>query len=240
MSPYENLLLVEDFRRVGLISLVREGCEEGVLTLTSKQPFGYTSDCENLRIRNLNLFLRKIGDRNFLFAFFEYAGTDIDSTDVVLCDQPWFAALTPSLEAHPRVSADGHPWMRMELINVVGPTLPAASEGEPVARLGFMSGVRPEKELWYRTLHLTNWPGVIDQIARSHTRYWVTFMIEFGEELFLFTYCEYLGIDKAADDTAMAADPVTQRWWTHTEPCLIPLEPGGGTWTAMHALLDRE
>ncbi|MBT5902090.1 MAG: L-rhamnose mutarotase [Opitutaceae bacterium] len=100
-----------------------------------------------------------------------------------------------------------------------------------------MAGLEPASELQYRTLHQTNWPGVVDQMARSNRRYWVTFLIDFGEQLWLFTYSEYVGDDYAADDAATAADPVTQRWWKFTEPCLIPLTPGGENWTTMQALM---
>jgi len=125
----------------------------------------------------------------------------------------------------------------MELINVIGPTLPSPQPGAPLERAGLVSGLKPDCELTYRTLHQTNWPGVIDQMARSHYRYWVTFLMEFGTDLMLFTYCEYVGTNRSVDDTAMAADPVTQRWWKHTEPCLIPQTPDGGSWTRMTPLL---
>ena len=73
-------------------------------------------------------------------------------------------------------------------------------------------------------------------MARSNRRYWVTFLIEFGEELWLFTYTEYVGQDMAADNAAMAQDPVTQRWWKHTQPCLKPISEEPGGWTTMQPL----
>ena len=35
----------------------------------------------------------------------------------------------------------------------------------------------------------------------------------------LFGYFEYVGDDYAADQAKMAADPLTQRWWSLTDPC---------------------
>ena len=58
-------------------------------------------------------------------------------------------------------------------------------------------------------------------------------MLEFEEELYLFTHVEYLGDDIAADNQAMAKDPVTQRWWTHTQPCLYPLISHEDVWAKM-------
>jgi L-rhamnose mutarotase len=39
----------------------------------------------------------------------------------------------------------------------------------------------------------------------------------------LFGYYEYIGEDYAADMAKMAADPVTQEWCKHTDPCQEPL-----------------
>jgi len=40
---------------------------------------------------------------------------------------------------------------------------------------------------------------------------------------YLFAYFEYTGTDFAADMVKMAADPVTQRWWSVCKPCQQPL-----------------
>jgi L-rhamnose mutarotase len=40
----------------------------------------------------------------------------------------------------------------------------------------------------------------------------------------LFAYYEYTGEDYASDMAAIAADPDTQRWWTLTDPCQLPLD----------------
>ncbi len=241
MSPYENRLYAENFRRVGLIALVRRGSEAALTARMKTAPANLSARLASLRIINLNMFMRTIGERTCLFTFLEYQGTamaEVEALSSVMDADVWFATLSEHLEAHPRAAAAGRLWLRMELMNAIGPTLPLPAGGRPIARLGLMSSLKPECELTYRTLHQTNWPGVVDQMGRSHFRYWVTFLIELGAELLLFTYCEYVGSDKAADDAAMAADPVTRRWWTHTEPCLNPLVPGNGSWTPMAHLLE--
>jgi L-rhamnose mutarotase len=229
MSPYENRLTLESFRRIGLIAFVRPGHDAALAKLCHSATIrpGNASFC------NVQLFARRTEGRTMVFAYLEYQGTDVESAPGLLRADAWFAELAPHLEAHDRATAAGSPWTRMELINVIGPTLPPPQPGAPVAKSGLISGLRPDCELTYRTLHQTNWPGVIDQMARSHCRYWVTFLMEFGNELKLFTYSEYVGTNRAADDAAMAADPVTQRWWKHTEPCLLPQSADGGSWTRM-------
>jgi len=243
MSPYENRLQGENFRRVGLIALVRQGGEAALSDRMKKAPANLSTRLAALRISNVNVFMKTIGEQTYLFTFLEYQGTavaEVESIPSMLGGDEWFATLSEHLEAHPRAAAAGRLWLRMEFMNAIGPTLPLPAGARPLARLGLMSSLKPECELTYRTLHQTNWPGVIDQMGRSHYRYWISFMVEFGNGLLLFTYCEYVGTDKATDDAAMAADPVTQRWWTHTEPCLKPLVPGNGSWTPMSLLLETD
>lgn len=237
MSPYENQLAHEDFRRVGLIAIVPTENQTAVAEFLSSPPADLTARLAAVGIQQLDLFASAVDSRAYLFAFLHFAGTDFEAVPGIVAADPWLAQISPLLEPHPRADASVSPWLRMELINVCGPTLPAPSNDLPVTRTGFLSGLLPDRELPYRTLHQTNWPGIVDQMARSHIRYWVTFLIEFGADLRLFTYCEYTGTDRAADDALMANDPVTQRWWAHTEPCLISLDGSGRTWVPMDTSL---
>ena len=76
-------------------------------------------------------------------------------------------------------------------------------------------------------------------MTRSNRRCWITFLIELDDDLWLFTYSEYVGQDRDADDAKVAEDPVTQRWWKHTQPCLIAATPEGAPWTEMSALFRQ-
>jgi L-rhamnose mutarotase len=236
MSPYENRLRSESFRRVGLISTVLPG-KLSELSAATTSPDKNTRDrWAGLGLANVSIHLQGTTDTTFIFLFTEFTGSDSQVAAELVQQDPFFATLADLLQAHPRAAVDSV-WLPMELINIIGPTLPEPTNGRPIERSGLMAGLEPASELQYRTLHQTNWPGVVDQMARSNRRYWVTFLIDFGEQLWLFTYSEYVGDDYAADDAATAADPVTQRWWKFTEPCLIPLTPGGENWTTMQALM---
>ena len=70
-------------------------------------------------------------------------------------------------------------------------------------RYGSVIGLRPEGEARYRELH-----------AASHIRNYSIF----ERDGMLFSYFEYVGDDFDGDMAAIAADPVTQEWWTHTDP----------------------
>lgn len=238
MSPYENRLRSETFRRVGLISTVRPG-KVPDLTAAITAPDKTARDrWAGLGLANVSIHFQETPNATFIFLFTEYTGSDSQVVAELVQQDPFFAPLADLLEAHSRATADCI-WLPMELINIIGPTLPEPTNGRQIERSGLMTGLIPSSELQYRTLHQTNWPGVVDQMARSHRRYWVTFLIELGEDIWLFTYSEYLGVDHATDDAATAADPVTQRWWKFTEPCLIPLTPDGENWTTMQALFNQ-
>lgn len=97
---------------------------------------------------------------------------------------------------------------------------------EPVVqRYGSVVGVRPEAEAEYRRLHAAVWPDVLARLHASNIRNYTIFL----RDGLLFSYLEYIGDDFEADMAAVAADPVTQMWWTRTDPCQQPVataQPG--------------
>ena len=98
-------------------------------------------------------------------------------------------------------------------------------------RYGMVIRVRPEKLDEYKRLHAAAWPEVLARIAASNLR---NYSIYYQDGL-LFSYFEYIGDDYAADMAKIAADPVTQEWWKHTDPCQEPLptRAEGEWWAAM-------
>ncbi len=69
------------------------------------------------------------------------------------------------------------------------------------------------------------------EIGCSNIRNYSIFLRE--PENVLFAYFEYHGSDFAADMTAMADDPETQRWWAIMKPMHAPLETRAeGEWWA--------
>lgn len=88
-----------------------------------------------------------------------------------------------------------------------------------IQRFGSVVLLRPEKADEYLALHADAWPGVLEQITRSNIRNYSIFL----RDGMLFSYFEYIGEDYDADMAAMAADPVTRRWWALTDPCQQPV-----------------
>lgn len=87
-------------------------------------------------------------------------------------------------------------------------------------RYGQVIKVKPEKLEEYKKLHANAWPGVLKTIKECNIRNYSIFY----RDGYLFAYFEYVGDDFEADMEKMAADPVTQEWWTYCKPCQEPLE----------------
>ncbi len=99
-------------------------------------------------------------------------------------------------------------------------------------RMAMVIGVKAEKLDEYKKLHAAVWPGVLAAISAANIRNYSIYLKE--PENLLFGYWEYHGTDFAADAAKIAADPVTQEWWTYTDPCQTRLETAKeGEWWAM-------
>ena len=85
--------------------------------------------------------------------------------------------------------------------------------------------LRPEAVTRYRELHASVWPDVLRTLRACGVRNYSIFLRE--PELLLFAYFEYVGDDFEADQARLAADPVTQEWWSVTKPLQQPLEGQG-------------
>jgi L-rhamnose mutarotase len=100
-------------------------------------------------------------------------------------------------------------------------------------RMGWVIRVRPDKIAEYKRLHADVWPDVLAKIAECNIRNYTIYLRE--PESLLFAHFEYHGTDFAADSARMAADPVTQQWWQHTDPCQQPMDSAapGEQWSPL-------
>ena len=226
-SPYETHRLSGEPQRVGLIAYADDALDDAALDVAAD-----AAALAAAGITNLNLFVRELGGRRAVFAYFETSRKGIDGLETVLAEHSAAVRdLQSRLTPHPRAEA-GSVWLRMEWMNLTASTAAFPHQRPRVQPMGLVAGLKPECEPVYRSLHQTTWPGIADAMVRANHRNWTTFLVEDGAELYLFTYAEYIGDDLPSDQAVMAADPATQRWWKLTEPCLIDLH-GEGTWSAM-------
>jgi len=88
-----------------------------------------------------------------------------------------------------------------------------------VKRYGQQIGLRPEAYDKYVEYHAKVWPQVLKTIYDCNIRNYTIF----HKDNLLFAYFEYIGTDFDADMAKMAADPVTQDWWTIMKPMQQPV-----------------
>ena len=101
-----------------------------------------------------------------------------------------------------------------------------------MTRMGMCLRLKPDRVAEYKRLHAAVWPDVLATISACNIRNYSIFLKE--PENILFGYWEYHGADFRADAARMAADPVTQRWWSVCMPCQDPFESRKeGEWWAM-------
>jgi len=107
-------------------------------------------------------------------------------------------------------------------------------------RMGMVIGIKPEHIDEYKRLHAAVWPKVLERIRLSHISNYTIFLRE--PENLLFGYWEYHGSDFAADMSAIAADPETQRWWSVCGPCQLPLpsRQSGEHWARMDSVFHMD
>jgi L-rhamnose mutarotase len=107
-----------------------------------------------------------------------------------------------------------------------------------MARYGMVLRLKPGAYEEYKRLHAAVWPEVKAMIAACHIRNYSIY----HKDGWLFSYFEYDGADFAADMAKMAADPATQRWWSHCEPLQEPLETraDGEWWANMEELFHQD
>lgn len=105
-------------------------------------------------------------------------------------------------------------------------------------RYGMVIRVRPEKYEEYKRLHAAAWPDVLKMIRQCNIRNYSIY----EKDGYLFSYFEYAGDNFDADMAKMAADPVTQRWWSFCKPCQQPLVTAkpGEWWAEMEELFHAD
>lgn len=187
-------------------------------------------------ITNLSFWFDKIGEKNLVFCYHRIADRHPDKAwtaamaDPVL--KPWMEASYPHLIAEKDQTA----WHHMETICLI--TRKDAlndNQGKPrpiVSKHVAATILKPEKEMDYRLLHQNPWQGIQETMGACDIPVFDIFLTEIDGKLIEFFYFDYVGNDLEAAFKKMAADPITQRWWKHTDPCQAPLPgaPEGNNW----------
>ncbi len=118
-----------------------------------------------------------------------------------------------------------------------------SNPNQQVTRYGWIIGIKPEMIPEYKRLHANPWPGVTNMIRDCNIRNYSIYLKEVEPgKYYLFSYLEYYGTDWEGDMAKMAADPVTQEWWKHTDPCQIPIptRSEGENWADMEEVFHQD
>jgi L-rhamnose mutarotase len=107
-------------------------------------------------------------------------------------------------------------------------------------RMAMMIGIDPAKISEYKALHAAVWPEVLARISASNIRNYTIYLRE--PENVMFGCWEYHGTDFAADNAAIAADPVTQAWWKLCGPMQValPSRAEGEWWAGMEEVFHLD
>ncbi|WDR03922.1 L-rhamnose mutarotase [Devosia algicola] len=107
-------------------------------------------------------------------------------------------------------------------------------------RYGAVIGLDAAQIAEYTKVHAEVWPDVLKQIKNSNITNYSIFLRQ--PENLLFAYYEYTGQDHDADMAAMAADPVTQKWWDLCMPMQRPLDTrkDGEWWAPAHEVFHLD
>jgi L-rhamnose mutarotase len=112
-----------------------------------------------------------------------------------------------------------------------------------MTRYGSVIGVKAKKLAEYKRLHAAVWPDVLKMIKACHIRNYSIYLRRMPDgKHYLFSYFEYTGRDFTKDMEKMAADPVTQKWWTQCMPCQVPLPNRAADewWAAMEEVFHQD
>lgn len=110
-------------------------------------------------------------------------------------------------------------------------------------RFGAVIGLKSEKVGEYKWLHAVVWPEVAAMITQCGMRNYSIYLHKLPDgNHYLFSYFEYVGENFKADMDRMAADPLTQQWWSFCSPQQQPLadRAPGEWWSSMEEVFHQE
>jgi L-rhamnose mutarotase len=110
-------------------------------------------------------------------------------------------------------------------------------------RYGMVIGLRPDQVNRYKKLHAAVWPEVLKMIKKCRIQNYSIYLHRTGPKTYcLFSYFEYTGGNFQADMGKMAADPVTQKWWSCCKPCQKPVRyrAQGEWWAALEEVFHLD
>ena len=246
-TPVSAVPMKTGVKRLATLAEVKPDMVDRCKALYAKPDPCIAAALKSAHIRNHTVYLKKIENKYCLYYYLEYDGcnfaADMARLDAKPAVKTWRDACAACMIPVPNVSTAARPWYEAEEVFFTDGATTVVPTPAKYSRIGMITGLKPEKEAEYRTLHATTWPGVLKGIADCNLRNFSITLSEFGGKLYLVGYLEYVGSDNAADDAKGKALPVNKRWWKFTDACQQPLPAAaakGGIWDGMEELYHLE
>lgn len=238
-SPYENNLMTSKIKRTALIASVKPGQETAtdvaLMALLDKKTI---KALKKVHISNLSCYKKELNGKIWVMIYFDFEGDDyLKAASNFESASEAIKSLNKSIVPHPRAKHYGTTWLQMEWINYIRGS---QSEEETKNSFSMVTTIKPEKEMEYRLLHQSVWPGVVDQMARGNNRHFSIFLVEINKTIYEFFYLEYVGTDPKKDEEMNRTDPTNLRWWKLTDACQTPLQGTKDIWSMMDKVIVKE
>lgn len=233
-SPYENHLRSGRQTHVMLIAFAKAGNASNanaVLKILNGKKAAKAF--RKHKITNLSSYTKALRSQTAYMIYFDYDGENYLDAAREFESVEQAQKMKPFVVPHPRAPQNGTDWLQMEWINYIYGANPTNTEPEKIAQV---TRVNPEREAFYRTIHQTVWPGVVDHMMRAGNHDFSIFLVEVGKELYQFYYVESYATEEQKEIMKTYSDPTSQRWYDVAAPCLVPLSGAVNCWLKMEQI----
>jgi len=229
-SPYENYLMSGAQRHVMLLASVRQG-KESELNAEIKK----LSKLKKKGISNISGYLTKLNKKQYVLIYFDYNKKEYLNAVADFEKLKQTQALGSLVDALPLAKSRGNTWLQLEWICYIQG---AELHGKPSSRFSMVTRVKPEKEMEYRMLHQTVWPGIVDWMKRKGYHNFSIYVTYIDDQIYEFFYTETIKPDqKAATIKNMESETAYKRWLNNTDACQNPLKGADGIWLMTDSIL---
>ncbi|HEY3761519.1 MAG TPA: L-rhamnose mutarotase [Verrucomicrobiae bacterium] len=232
-------------RRIAIMAGIKPGMQDKCRDLCARPVPGMLEAMKAACLHNSSIYLKKIADPDqfILFGYAEYGGGNYQEDMARLSLHPVYIQWRKDCDTCLAADSSNQPWIELEPLFFTMGAADIASASPRCARIGMITGLKGEMEMEYRALHASVWPGVLQGIKDNNLWNYSIYLGEIGGKLYLLSYQEYVGADKAADDTRSRDLKINQRWWKLTDVCQEPLPDAAALkriWSGMDEIYHHD
>ncbi len=248
MTPTANSLpMMTSVQRFAAMAEARPEMLEKCRKLCARPSADVLMAMKAAHFHNATIYLKKITDPDhlLLFNYAEYSGNNYKADIIKLAAHKAYAQWRKDCDACLVAAKNSTTpfWMELEQLFYTAGAADVVPVPAKYERIGMITGLKPEKEMEYRALHTATWSGVLKSIKDGNVRNFSINLGEVGCKLYLFSYMEYVGADRDADEAKGKALPINLCWWKLTDACQEPLPEAAARkqiWSGMDEIYHHE